>query len=300
MRRFSRHAFTLIELLVVISIIALLIGILLPALAAARTSAKRTMCTANVKQIMTGVSFYLNVFKDTFPATSDDETGSGNGDLLDTPGYDGDNNGTYGALDRHNLLGKQPQDSKENPNGWASDFNGIAPGLTEANDRILNKFLDDAYEVARCPLDNGDIVGEDDRPAFEGWGNSYYYYNRTEQEMYDKDARLLDGVWILEGHRAQEVTHPTQKLFIADIPIRWNDDGVDTGRLGPPPTSNQQNLWHSTSDAEPFKVSIGFVDGHAKQLGRKYESEHSKNYFEKKKFTKKALGALIASKFKYY
>jgi prepilin-type N-terminal cleavage/methylation domain-containing protein len=66
----ERRGFTLIELLVVISVIALLVGIVLPSLSGARESSRRTKCLVNLQSIGHGFSMYLKDNKEIFPLVS--------------------------------------------------------------------------------------------------------------------------------------------------------------------------------------------------------------------------------------
>ena len=61
------HGFTLIELLVVISIIALLIGILLPSLASAREVARSISCASQMRQLAFSAELYAQDNKDYYP-----------------------------------------------------------------------------------------------------------------------------------------------------------------------------------------------------------------------------------------
>jgi prepilin-type N-terminal cleavage/methylation domain-containing protein/prepilin-type processing-associated H-X9-DG protein len=66
-KRKKREAFTLIELLVVISIIALLVSILLPALNQARDTARRVVCSTGLHQVGIALTTYATDFRGSLP-----------------------------------------------------------------------------------------------------------------------------------------------------------------------------------------------------------------------------------------
>jgi len=67
-RKRKRRAFTLIELLVVMVIIAILVGLLLPALGRAREEARKTQCRSNLRQIGLAMMLYAGDNRGWYPA----------------------------------------------------------------------------------------------------------------------------------------------------------------------------------------------------------------------------------------
>src|SRR5690242_21922832 len=74
-RRRTLDGFTLVELLVVIGIIALLIGILMPALSKARESARQVQCLSNIRQLSTAVISFTAEHKGWMPRSEERRVG---------------------------------------------------------------------------------------------------------------------------------------------------------------------------------------------------------------------------------
>jgi len=223
-RRFPR-GFTLVELLVVISIIALLIGILLPALGRARDSAQRSVIQANMRAIGQAVATYNAERRDKMPFSYRYQNSPLSNDPSDTPDeiQVDTNSGRYRYVHwSHSLFdgGAAPPDAFESPAVEA----GGAPRTNPGGD-ILD------WDGGQRDDRSGTAV----QPDWEDWqaprvayGGNAAIFPRNKIQLSGGNLRRNIEV------RSASITEPTSNLILAaefyhSPTIGWRTIGTGFG-----------------------------------------------------------------------
>lgn len=196
----SRRAFTLVELLVVIAIIGVLTALLLPAIQAARESARRSHCANNLRQMAIAALNFHDANR-TFPiARQGDEEAFGQHTEL------------FPFLEEGNIANQ-------------FDFS-LRPNQNPARFVTVPLFL--------CPSDIDDRMRDKDRGAHQyDWGKNNYRVNagnefgQTQNNQSVNAKELNNGLFLTnEAVRLPQVTDGTSHTALASEAIRG--DGEDT------------------------------------------------------------------------
>jgi prepilin-type N-terminal cleavage/methylation domain-containing protein/prepilin-type processing-associated H-X9-DG protein len=232
-----QKAFTLIELLVVISIIALLMGILMPALAAARSSSRALVCKSNLRQL-----------------------------LLANIGYATENDGFYvsAASDMWD-------------NGGLHRWHGTRDSLDEPFDPLrgpLAGYLADG-RVKECPEKVDFVKGRDWNANFEqgcgGYGyNMTYIGSRLWQNGVESTQSWKDAY--ARTTRMTDVGSPSSTLMFADTAMANGGQSLIEYSFAEPPFTVHNGRPVTTFYMSPSihfrhgnRANVGWADGHVGQ-----------------------------------
>ena len=214
-----RRGFTLIELLVVIAVIALLIGILLPALAGARKAGRATGCLSNLRQMGTGLVAYNNDHKErvipSFNMTGVDTTEPLDGwaPILDRDGYIGapaqNTKSVFycpETVDVAGVASGQTGTDLQNPKGW-HEWPFVRTGSANIPVTIpalgFDKILRVSYWMNSINPIGGTVVVEQDLhysgSVGYGPGSNGLFVTQTKLNAFVRPHQLIalaDGVYV--------------------------------------------------------------------------------------------------------
>ncbi len=202
----SERGFTLIELLVVIAVIALLIGILLPALGTARETGRTTKCASNLRQLGTASLSYSNAQKGYLSSGSwDNERTEGYGPI-DTTGWVADFVlGEY-ALPGKLLCPSSPaQSSQTLSQGRLSSSDAYRP----FNNQEVSQLIDAGFNTNYC----------------QNWQMAHTDVQDVRSTENMKDRRFLKGP--LNEKSIGMTSTPSKVILMGDGTVVANYEDAD-------------------------------------------------------------------------